>query len=128
MVQSFPCSSVASPSHASVWVLFFAFFPQSFVVMGSIKPPGVMPKRLIVCCDGTWENALGADSQKPQTNVTRISRSLVSLCTDGTSQIIYYHPGVGTGGSLDAILGGVFGMGLGAVRFLTWCSTLPHRH
>lgn len=73
-------------------------------------------KRIIVCCDGTWENALGEDSGKPQTNVTRISRAIKQVSSDGTSQIVYYHPGLGTGGKLDSILGGVFGMGLGAVR------------
>ncbi|CAN8104021.1 unnamed protein product [Discula destructiva] len=80
----------------------------------SPQPPGLKSKRLIVCCDGTWENALGATSDKPQTNVTRLSRSLKQICSDGTTQVVYYHPGVGTGGEIDALLGGVFGMGLGA--------------
>lgn len=87
--------------------------------MGSVQNQAstLKSKRLILALDGTWENALGADSGKPQTNVTRISRSLKQVASDGTSQITYYHPGVGTGGKLDAFLGGVFGLGLGAVRF-----------
>lgn len=86
--------------------------------MGTDMPPpsGIQSKRIIVCCDGTWENAVGEDSEKPQTNVTRISRAVKQISSDGTSQIVYYHPGLGTGGKLDALLGGVFGMGLGAVR------------
>lgn len=80
----------------------------------------VKPKRIIVCCDGTWENSLGEDSG-PLTNVTRISRSLKQVCSDGTNQIIYYQPGIGTGGLLDSFLGGAFGMGLGTVRVNSLC-------
>lgn len=85
--------------------------------MGSVKPQtsGLTPKRLIVCCDGTWQSSLGEDSGKPQTNVTRLARSLKQITSDGTNQIVLYHPGLGTGGKVDAFLGGVFGMGLGAV-------------
>lgn len=77
------------------------------------------PKKLIICCDGTWENSLD-DNGTPLSNVTRISRSLRRTCEDGTSQIIYYHPGVGTGGLwLNSITGGAFGMGLTEVRTCT---------
>lgn len=68
-----------------------------------------------MCCDGTWENSL-AEATKPITNVTRISRSLKQVCSDGTSQVIYYQAGLGTGGLLDSIFGGLFGRGLGVVR------------
>lgn len=81
-----------------------------------LQPSGIQSKRIIVCCDGTWEDAVGENSEKPQTNVTRISRAVKQISSDGTSQIVYYHPGLGTGGKLDELLGGVFGMGLGAVR------------
>lgn len=89
--------------------------------MGSINPttPGFKTKRIIVCCDGTWQNSLGEDSVgKPQTNVTRLSHCIKQVASDGTSQIVLYHPGLGTGGNIDALLGGVFGMGLGAVRLV----------
>lgn len=73
------------------------------------------PKKIIVCSDGTWENSLAGDGT-PLTNVTRISRALKRTCEDGTSQVIYYHPGVGTGGLwVNSITGGVFGMGLAEV-------------
>lgn len=80
------------------------------------------PKRLVVCCDGTWENALDDDGGVPPSNVTRLSRALRRTCGDGTPQVIYYHPGVGTGGLwLNSITGGAFGMGLSEVR-------LPKKH
>ncbi|KAI0143573.1 hypothetical protein GGR57DRAFT_508048 [Xylariaceae sp. FL1272] len=80
-------------------------------------------KRIIVCCDGTWQNSdngyLKASKKhnvpKLQTpsNVTRISRCFRRTCTDGTSQIIYYQSGVGSrAGSLNRILGGAFGIGI----------------
>lgn len=73
------------------------------------------PKKIIVCCDGTWENSLDTDST-PLSNVTKISRSLRRTCEDGTSQVVYYHPGVGTGGLLlNTITGGAFGVGLAEV-------------
>lgn len=41
------------------------------------------------------------------TNVTRITRALKSYTKkDGISQIVYYQSGVGTGGTLNKILGG----------------------
>jgi hypothetical protein len=43
------------------------------------------------------------------TNVTRITRALKSYTKkDGISQIVYYQSGVGTGGTLNKILGGEF--------------------
>lgn len=78
---------------------------------GHNPPP---KKRIVVCCDGTWENSLSGDDT-PLTNVTLISRSLKIACSDAnqTAQVVYYHPGVGTGGLwLNSITGGAFGMGL----------------
>ncbi|KAI1267389.1 hypothetical protein F5Y18DRAFT_416040 [Xylariaceae sp. FL1019] len=80
-------------------------------------------KRIIVCCDGTWQNSdngfLKASTKhnapKLQTpsNVTRISRCFRRTCKDGTSQVIYYQSGVGSrSGSLNRILGGAFGIGI----------------
>ncbi|KAK0646185.1 hypothetical protein B0T16DRAFT_510218 [Cercophora newfieldiana] len=80
-------------------------------------------KRLIICCDGTWMNSDTGYTKptfynpvgKLQTpsNVTRLSRSLRRTCTDGTIQVIEYHSGVGTGGTVaDLISGGAFGLGI----------------
>ncbi|KAI0380921.1 hypothetical protein F5Y04DRAFT_281267 [Hypomontagnella monticulosa] len=82
-----------------------------------------MKKRIIVCCDGTWQNSDGGyvkpTSSNPvptlqiPSNVTRISRAFKRDCSDGTFQIVYYHSGVGTGpGSLAKLLGGAFGIGI----------------
>ncbi|KAK0711137.1 hypothetical protein B0H67DRAFT_493268 [Lasiosphaeris hirsuta] len=85
--------------------------------------PRSIKKRLTVCCDGTWQNSDRGYSKptlwnpvgKLQTpsNVTRLSRSLRRICTDGTVQIIEYQSGVGTGGSMmDIVSGGAFGLGI----------------
>ncbi|KAK4237622.1 hypothetical protein C8A03DRAFT_15863 [Achaetomium macrosporum] len=70
------------------------------------------PKRLIVCCDGTWMDSLGAKGSESPSNVTRISRVFCRTCSDGTHQVINYFAGVGTANALDRFTGGAFGMGL----------------
>jgi len=69
------------------------------------------PKRIIVCCDGTWQNSDGGDKGVP-TNVTRISRALKSYTGGGMAQTVYYQSGVGTGGPVDKVVGGGVGYGL----------------
>jgi hypothetical protein len=70
-------------------------------------------KRLIVCCDGTWNDA---DSAGAFTNVVRIARAILPVDHRGdkeTAQIVYYQSGVGTGADLvQRVLGGSVGMGL----------------
>lgn len=70
--------------------------------------------RLIVCCDGTWQ-----DLEQPYpTNVVKIAQAIKPTATDGTAQIVYYDEGIGTGGNtpfqkkLDRISGGGFGKGI----------------
>lgn len=68
-------------------------------------------KRLVVCCDGTWNKP---DSQTI-TNVEKIARTVQSDpgVTDGVHQLVYYASGVGAGSyAADRILGGAFGFGL----------------
>jgi uncharacterized protein (DUF2235 family) len=82
-----------------------------------------MPKRLIVCCDGTWNTADQAIAGKPSpTNVTKLALSIASEDSGGVSQRVYYHPGVGTS-RWERLSGGAFGVGLSrnvfdAYRFL----------
>ncbi|KAF3764097.1 hypothetical protein M406DRAFT_339798 [Cryphonectria parasitica EP155] len=73
-------------------------------------------KRLIVCCDGSWMNALGKQGESsPPSNVWRICRLFRNVCENGCNQIVYYHAGVGSSGSrLDSVTGGDFGVGLDA--------------
>src|SRR5271170_7244098 len=69
-------------------------------------------KRLVVCCDGTWNDA---DSAAEFTNVVRIARAIKpidSRTNPSTQQVVYYHSGVGTSDALDHVLGGTVGLGL----------------
>jgi uncharacterized protein (DUF2235 family) len=81
-------------------------------------------KRLILCCDGTWNRAdqVTQDGKPCVTNVLKIARR-IAKSAGGTPQIIYYGQGVGTGNALDRFSGGAFGEGLtenifDAYRFL----------
>ena len=80
-------------------------------------------KRLILCCDGTWNKADQEDNGVPcPTNVVKIGYRVAKR--DGTTpQIVYYDQGVGSGNILDRYTGGAFGEGLednihDAYRFL----------
>jgi uncharacterized protein (DUF2235 family) len=70
-------------------------------------------KRIIVCCDGTWNDA---DSAGEFTNVVRTARAILPVDVRGGSgipQIVYYQSGVGTGADLvERVLGGSVGLGL----------------
>ncbi|MGE5271513.1 MAG: T6SS phospholipase effector Tle1-like catalytic domain-containing protein [Thiohalocapsa sp.] len=66
-------------------------------------------RRLVLCCDGTWDSADGGGAAS---NVVRMLRSVKATAADGTMQIAYYHPGVGTGNGLDRLIGGATGVGL----------------
>ncbi|PSB07597.1 hypothetical protein C7B62_19430 [Pleurocapsa sp. CCALA 161] len=78
-------------------------------------------KRLIVCCDGTWQSQ---DNEVP-TNVFKIAQAVkqVDEQEDNISQVLYYDQGIGTvpsrggtqsflqsiGDSLEKLGGGAFG-------------------
>ena len=74
-----------------------------------------MPKRLVICCDGTWNTADERDDQGRlcPTNVTKVSRVVAPRDVRGWEQKVYYHKGVGTG-LMDRLRGGAFGWGLSA--------------
>jgi uncharacterized protein (DUF2235 family) len=69
------------------------------------------PRKLIVCLDGTWNQR---DSKEAPTNVAKIARAIAPVDEDGVTQLIYYHPGVGSGDWFDSLVGGAFGAGLSA--------------
>jgi uncharacterized protein (DUF2235 family) len=85
-------------------------------------------KRLILCCDGTWNRADQAKAEgdgpaRPTpTNVVKLAYRVAKR--DGEiPQLVFYDQGVGTGNFLDRVLGGAFGHGLDenifdAYRFL----------
>jgi uncharacterized protein (DUF2235 family) len=70
-------------------------------------------KRIVICCDGTWNRADQAHEGVPcPTNVVKLAYRVAKRAPDGTSQVIYYGQGVGTGNALDRYSGGAFGHGL----------------
>ena len=79
-------------------------------------------KRLIICCDGTWQEL----SSPYPTNVVKMAQAIAPEGDDKIPQIIYYDPGVGTDDRFsDKIFGGAFGKGLDinimeAYRFLSF--------
>jgi uncharacterized protein (DUF2235 family) len=72
--------------------------------------PGPRPdrRRLIICCDGTWNSP----GQGRETNVVDLVRSIKPVADDGITQLVHYHLGVGTGNVIDRVFGGGAGVGL----------------
>ncbi|WP_234300878.1 DUF2235 domain-containing protein [Sphaerospermopsis aphanizomenoides] len=80
-------------------------------------------KRIIVCCDGTWQNL---ETSYP-TNVVKMAQAIKPISTNSHEriyQILFYDEGLGTGNYLiDKIGGGAFDWGIDqaiqrAYRFL----------
>ncbi|KAK6540546.1 hypothetical protein TWF694_009337 [Orbilia ellipsospora] len=74
-------------------------------------------KRLIIACDGTWQDSNNEDLQdgklKPPTNVTRICRAIKSLSSSDIPQIVYYQAGPGSSNNpFDKVIGGAMGEGV----------------
>ncbi|MGA9346311.1 MAG: DUF2235 domain-containing protein [Nocardioidaceae bacterium] len=67
-------------------------------------------KRLVVCCDGTWNKPDSAHI----TNIEKIARTIQTdpSASGGVQQLVLYVGGVGIGYKLDQLLGGAFGSGL----------------
>lgn len=62
-----------------------------------------MPKNIIICTDGTWDNA------SEDTNVVKMSRMLLRT----SQQVVFYDDGVGVDGTpLEKLTGGAFGDGI----------------
>lgn len=74
-------------------------------------------KRLIVCCDGTWNepdqkvDKDPADETEP-TNVLKTVRGIASVDCKNVPQVVYYDAGVGTLGFVDKWIGGGLGAGI----------------
>ena len=68
-----------------------------------------MPKKLILCADGTWNTPHGVEVAVNDTNVRKI---FCALASDETQQP-FYDSGVGTNGTpIDHLAGGAMGEGL----------------
>jgi uncharacterized protein (DUF2235 family) len=80
-----------------------------------------MKKRLIVCCDGTWNRADHVDHGKPAaTNVCKLRNAIDEPGSGEIPQHVHYEEGVGTR-PWEHLLGG--GMGVGLSRNLQECYT-----
>ena len=76
-------------------------------------------KRLVVCCDGTWQKLTSAYP----TNVVKMAQAVKTIADDGVPQIVFYEEGIGTGDEIEKLGGGAFGWGIdkniqNAYRFL----------
>jgi uncharacterized protein (DUF2235 family) len=76
-------------------------------------------KRLIVCCDGTWNKL---DTECP-TNVLKLAQAVKRTASDGVPQIVFYDEGIGV--ESNKIMGAVTGLGIDkniqdAYRFLSF--------
>lgn len=74
------------------------------------------PKRIIICCDGTWQSATSG-KENVASNITQLARMLnhTYVDEDGNegSQIVWYDSGIGTTSSwLGQKIEGAFGNGL----------------
>jgi uncharacterized protein (DUF2235 family) len=71
-----------------------------------------MPKRLIVCADGTWNKVEKAQSGKHfSTNVAKLAAALLPVDVHGTTQLLCYFEGVETHPG-EWLRGGMFGLGI----------------
>jgi uncharacterized protein (DUF2235 family) len=84
-------------------------------------------KRIIVCCDGTWNKPGATDRGKiVETNVEKIYHAIDNSDILPVRQVKFYGQGVGTGfSSRDHILGGGTGLGIDrniqdAYKFIMW--------
>ncbi|KAH9944322.1 uncharacterized protein BXZ73DRAFT_96809 [Epithele typhae] len=72
-------------------------------------------KRLIVCCDGTWQDALDVRQNWKYTNVLRLARALNYVddrVEPPVHQIVFYQSGIGTDNLYDKIVDGITGANL----------------
>ena len=69
-------------------------------------------KRLVICCDGTWNYAdQSRGEHATPTNVTQVFRAVDDQDAAGVEQVPYYQPGVGTE-RFQRLIGGAGGYGL----------------
>ncbi len=71
-------------------------------------------KRIVVCCDGTWNDPDKTDKGVPiHTNVVKLAQAVKPVADDGIKQLMYYNPGVGTSGTfMRRAFDGATGSGL----------------
>jgi len=84
-------------------------------------------KRIIICCDGTWNSPGDTEDGTPiRTNVQKMFESICNTDNKGIEQIKFYTDGVGTSGSkIRRYFDGATGFGLdhniiSSYKFLVW--------
>jgi len=94
-----------------------ALVQREHVNIAPRRPSPPRSRRIVVCCDGTWN----WPQPERETNVVRLLRAIrpTAQIIDGeqqaprsVEQISYYHLGVGTGNIVDRAVGGGTGVGL----------------
>lgn len=71
-----------------------------------------MSKRLVICCDGTWNSPDQVRGNGPApTNVVKMALAVAPFDSAGREQRTLYHRGIGTH-RWERVRGGVFGFGL----------------
>ncbi|KAB2880916.1 DUF2235 domain-containing protein [bacterium] len=71
-------------------------------------------KRIVICCDGTWNSPDEEKDGVPiTTNVVKLAQAVLPLDPTGIEQVMYYDPGVGTSGNwFKKLFDGATGTGL----------------
>jgi uncharacterized protein (DUF2235 family) len=88
--------------------------PNGFSVVDSNQASKLPPKprkRIVICCDGTWQSAAHGNQSIPS-NIAKITRSICNYYVDDNGlmapQLVYYDAGVGTAvGWLDKQMAGM---------------------
>lgn len=75
-------------------------------------------KRLVICCDGTWQQL----TSPCPSNIVKLAQAVKPIASDGVPQLVFYDEGIGT--DSNKLLGGVTGLGIDrniedAYRFLS---------
>jgi uncharacterized protein (DUF2235 family) len=78
-----------------------------------------MKKRLVICCDGTWNTP----ERENVTNVAKVARAIRPTDSRAVEQVVFYDWGIGSGNRSNKMKGGLAGKGLDkniqdAYRFL----------
>jgi hypothetical protein len=83
------------------------------VSIGNSVRVGEVRRRVVMCCDGTWNypDELDNAGGPAPTNVAKVAQGVARYDDRGVPQLVYYQPGVGVGRN-ERFRGGTFGYGL----------------
>ncbi|KAH7925206.1 hypothetical protein BV22DRAFT_1129222 [Leucogyrophana mollusca] len=68
-----------------------------------LRPTPAMKKRIIVCCDGTWQDGVVVKERWKYTNVLKLSRALNHVdnrTSTPIAQIVFYQSGIGSANNI----------------------------